>query len=151
MASDRKIVANRRNATASTGPRTHHGKARASRNARKHGFTVPIVQTEDGLNQVERLARVIAGQNASAARLEMARLGAEAELELLRVRNHKVTLINAKLALPAQEEPTHLEDIELEWEVTDFLELVPKLSLLDRYERRAYAQRNKALRKLAHL
>ena len=67
------------------------------------------------------------------------------------VRNHKVTLINAKLALPAREEPTHLEDIELDWEVTDFLELVPKLSLLDRYERRAYAQRNKALRKLAHL
>ena len=100
MASDRKIVANRRNATASTGPRTHHGKARVSRNARKHGFTVPLVRTPDGLDQVERLARVIAGQNASAARLDMAHLVAEAELELLRVRNHKVTLINAKLAYP---------------------------------------------------
>ena len=112
---------------------------------------MPLVRTQDGLNQVERLARVIAGQNASAARLEMARLGAEAELELLRVRNHKVALINAKLALPAQEEPTHLEDIELDWEVTDFLELVPKLSLLDRYERRAYAKRKKALRELVYL
>ena len=47
--------------------------------------------------------------------------------------------------------PTHLEDIELEWEVTDFLELVPKLSLLDRYERRAYAKRKKALRELVYL
>ena len=89
MASERTIAANRSNATASTGPRTPHGKARASRNARKHGFTVPLVRTQDGLNQVERLARVIAGHNASAARLEMARLGAEAELELLRVRNIK--------------------------------------------------------------
>ena len=48
MASDRTIAANRRNATASTGPRTPHGKARASRNARKHGLTVPLVLTQDG-------------------------------------------------------------------------------------------------------
>jgi hypothetical protein len=151
MASEQTIAANRSNATASTGPRTPHGKARASRNARKHGFTVPLVRTQEGSSQVERLAQVIAGRNASAARLEMARLCAAAELEMLRVRNYKVTLINAKLALPAQEEPTHLEDIEKDWEVTDFLGLAQQLSLLDRYERRAYAQRNKALRKLVHL
>lgn len=38
MTSERKALANRRNALKSTGPRTAAGKARSSRNATKHGF-----------------------------------------------------------------------------------------------------------------
>lgn len=38
MTSARKVLANRRNALKSTGPRSPEGKARSSRNATKHGF-----------------------------------------------------------------------------------------------------------------
>jgi len=43
--SERKIAANRRNALRSTGPKTTRGKARSSRNARKHGLLAasPII------------------------------------------------------------------------------------------------------------
>ena len=41
VASVRKAEANRRNARASTGPRTVAGKARAAQNARRHGLNLP--------------------------------------------------------------------------------------------------------------
>ena len=49
MASAAQIEANRRNARKSTGPRTDEGKARASRNATKHGLTsrLPVLPDED--------------------------------------------------------------------------------------------------------
>ena len=40
MTSARKLEANRRNARASTGPRTAAGKARAAQNARRHGLSL---------------------------------------------------------------------------------------------------------------
>lgn len=39
MTSDRRIEANRRNASKSTGPRTEEGRQRVSQNARRHGLT----------------------------------------------------------------------------------------------------------------
>ena len=47
---DKQLAANRANAQNSTGPRTQAGKARASQNARKHGFSgvdFTIVKIED--------------------------------------------------------------------------------------------------------
>jgi len=41
LRSDRKIKANRANARASTGPRTARGRARAARNALRHGLSLP--------------------------------------------------------------------------------------------------------------
>jgi hypothetical protein len=55
--SERRLAANRANASKSTGPRTPRGKARASGNARKHGFTAAtfaVVRLED-LEEVARL------------------------------------------------------------------------------------------------
>lgn len=43
MASERQIAANRRNATHSTGPRTHQGKKISKRNALRHGLTAETV------------------------------------------------------------------------------------------------------------
>jgi hypothetical protein len=52
MTSTRQVEANRRNALASTGPRTESGKQRASQNAVRHGLTaetviVPLEDAED--------------------------------------------------------------------------------------------------------
>ena len=49
MATPAQIVANRRNAARSTGPRTPAGKAAASRNALRHGLTAqsPLLPSED--------------------------------------------------------------------------------------------------------
>ena len=43
MATNKKIITNRRNARKSTGPRKEAGKARSSRNALKHGLTAKQV------------------------------------------------------------------------------------------------------------
>jgi hypothetical protein len=43
MATEKQIVANRQNATQSTGPKTEHGKRRSRRNATRHGLTAETV------------------------------------------------------------------------------------------------------------
>jgi len=51
-----KIVANRLNALASTGPRTPEGKAKAAQNARKHGlFSQAAVLPDEDLDEYNRL------------------------------------------------------------------------------------------------
>jgi hypothetical protein len=42
VTSARKIQANRSNARASTGPKTVRGRARAARNALRHGLSLPV-------------------------------------------------------------------------------------------------------------
>ncbi|HKI99698.1 MAG TPA: hypothetical protein VKB51_14585, partial [bacterium] len=58
MATDKQIEANRRNAKKSTGPRTEEGKAKAARNATKHGLTSRrmVLADEDGA-EFEQLRR----------------------------------------------------------------------------------------------
>ncbi len=46
MSTQAQILANRRNAQNSTGPRTPQGKAAVSQNAVKHGLTVPSPPAE---------------------------------------------------------------------------------------------------------
>ena len=47
MTSQAKILANRRNAKKSTGPRTKEGKHRAAMNALKHGMTAKLALMQD--------------------------------------------------------------------------------------------------------
>ncbi len=42
MTTEKKRRSNRRNAQASTGPRSQAGKARAAGNARRHGLAIPL-------------------------------------------------------------------------------------------------------------
>lgn len=93
MTSDRKIRANRANARASSGPKTAAGKAQSAQNAFRHGFNVPIWRDPDLASDVEALAHRIAGKGADANVLEPARRVAAAQIDLRRVRSHRLRLI----------------------------------------------------------
>jgi hypothetical protein len=86
LTSDRKIKANRANARASTGPKTSHGRARAGRNALRHGLSQPVCSDPALSEEVEALAREIAGPDANGEVQELARRVAEAQIDLRRVR-----------------------------------------------------------------
>ena len=94
LASERQIAANRRNAAKSTGPRSGAGKNRVSKNAYRHGLSLNLASAAY-TKQVEDLAGKIAGGSTDTIVLEHARIAAEAELELRRVRRVKLALIAA--------------------------------------------------------
>jgi hypothetical protein len=86
LTSDRKAKANRANARVSTGPNTFHGRARSARNAFRHGLSLPVECDQALGEEVQALARQIAGPNASAQIQMLACRVAEAEVDLRRVR-----------------------------------------------------------------
>jgi len=146
MASERQIAANRRNARKSIGPRSGAGKNRASRNAYRHGLTLSMTSTAAFAKQLDKLVREIAGNTENAIVLERARAIAQAELDLARVRRAKVALIErasafgvAAATMPSQEPDRSAEAVR---------RVLPELRQLDRYERRAAAQRERAVRNL---
>ena len=105
MASERQIEANRRNARSSTGPRSASGKKRSSKNAFRHGLSRPLFGAEF-TRELETLARQIVGETMGELVMELGRAAAEAELDLARIRQVKIGLIERLAAfgvLDAQE------------------------------------------------
>jgi hypothetical protein len=92
VTSPRKLFANRQNSLRSTGPKTAAGRARAARNARRHGLRVPILSDPVLSAEAEAMAREIAG-DASPELIELARRVAEAELDVMRVRRVRNDLL----------------------------------------------------------
>jgi hypothetical protein len=98
VTSDRKINASRANAGMSTGPKTRHGRARSAKNAFRHGLSLPT-QTDEALSEeVQALARQIAGQHASAHIQILAYQVAEAQIDLRRTRYARHQFLTAALA-----------------------------------------------------
>jgi hypothetical protein len=174
MASERQIAANRRNARKSTGPRSGAGRKRASRNAYRHGLTLNIASTAAFAKQLDRLARKIAGDTKDAITLERARAIAQAELDLARVRRAKVALIERASAFGELDPPQLFSSVTQIIRAINALDrgsflpkpidalatmpsqepdrsaeavrrVLPELRKLDRYERRAAAQRERAV------
>lgn len=147
MTSARKISANRANAKASTGPRTARGKSNAAQNARRHGLNVSIPADSVRAAEVQRLAREIGGKGANAEIFELARRVAEAEMEIIRVRKARHELFRTHLSLneisALKSEPKRAKDFAAK--LANFTE---RLSLIDRYERRALSRRKFAIREL---
>jgi len=104
MASERQTAANRRNAKKSTGPRSASGKKRSSQNAHRHGLTKPVSSADFG-EQLENLARQIAGDLDDIATLALARVAAEAQLQLSRVKQVKKSLIERAMSLAGSTAP----------------------------------------------
>lgn len=100
MTSDRKIKANRANARASTGPKTTRGRARAARNALRHGLSLAVCSDPALCAQVEALAHDIAGTDANADLQELARRVAEAQIDLCRVRHARHRLLAREMSDP---------------------------------------------------
>jgi hypothetical protein len=173
MASERQIAANRRNARKSTGPRSGAGKERASGNAYRHGLTLSIASTAAYAKQLAKLARKIAGNTDDAITLERARAIAQAELDLARVRRAKVALIERASALGELDPPrlavtqtirllnafdrdrlivpkpsdssATMPSREPDRSAEALRRALPELRKLDRYDRRAAAQRERAV------
>lgn len=86
MTSSAKITSNRANARASTGPNSKAGRRRAARNALRHGLSTSIDHDPNVSKQVDKLAREIAGPDATSEVQEFARRIAQAQIDLHRVR-----------------------------------------------------------------
>ncbi|MGU3661036.1 hypothetical protein [Methylobacterium fujisawaense] len=146
MISERAASANRRNAQASTGPRTLTGKARSGQNARKHGLSVaePAPRAEA---EIERLAEFISGEYRSdPVILDSPRAVAEAQLHIQRVKIFKIALLRGQVL--AQKGVTDQESYPSA-EISE--EVFVQLERLERYERRALSRRKFAVRRFYEL
>jgi hypothetical protein len=163
MTSLRQIEANRRNARASTGPKSREGKARSACNARRHGLAVPIL-SEPGMSaEIERLARELVGPNPSSKEWAAATSVAEAHLEIVRVRQARRVLISPALTnlaywpLKPSREPLsqkvtkHLDGSPTTKKLTFMIaDIANTFKAMDRYERRSLSRRKFAIRNLDH-
>jgi hypothetical protein len=92
VTTDRQLAANRANAAKSTGPRTKAGKAKASQNARWHGLAAALSGEPGAAQEIELLAEAIVVEAGRQDLIEYARLIAEAEIDLRRVRRARLLL-----------------------------------------------------------
>lgn len=99
-ASAHKIKANRANARASTGPRTARGKSISAQNARRHGLSLSVVSDPVLSEGVEVLARQIAGEAADDNTYQLARRIADAQVDLLRIRDARHQFLSNKFNDP---------------------------------------------------
>jgi len=103
MTSPRKIQTNRANALTSTGPRTARGRARVGQNARRHGLSLSVFADPALSEEVEAVAREIAGDPTNDNIYQLARRVAEAQIDLQRVRYARHQLLSDALVNPYYE------------------------------------------------
>ena len=146
MTSDRAIYANRRNAQSSTGPKTGPGKKRSKKNAHKHGLSVTSTNPEFDV-EIENFAKLIAGRYLFDTEvLAAARLLAQAQHDIRRVKRLKITLLEANHS--AADARICSEDDFPIGIVTNTLAFFERV---DRYERRAMSRRKFAARQVIEL
>jgi hypothetical protein len=84
VASGKQISANRANALKGHGPRSAGGKARASRNATRHGLAANIWKQASAVRSIEQLTQLFRANGYSE---QKARLAAVAEYQTKAIRN----------------------------------------------------------------
>ena len=133
MASEPLRRANRRNAASSTGPRTARGKARASRNALRHGLGAIRLDEAEAAGEVRRIVQALCPGDAGSLRLDQAVIIAEAQVMLARVRAARVAAIE------------RMRERLIDGEA-DCARAIDALRRLERYEREALSRRRRAIR-----
>jgi hypothetical protein len=117
MTSEKKIAANRLNGKKSRGPNTVSGKLQSSRNAWRHGFAATANAEPTASPAVKRMANAICGNERSDPDLyDLAMTIARWQTVLLEVRRLKQLVATEEASAP-----------------------------LERYERRAWSHRNRAI------
>jgi hypothetical protein len=137
MGSVRKQEANRRNAQKSTGPRTPAGRARASRNALKHGLAAAGRDPGHASRVSELVQDLLDELEISQEYVPELLAIIEAEVDLLRARYIRASLLQDLL--------NQMKEDALDGSVAALLD---QLTRADRYERRALSRRKFAVRDL---
>ena len=131
MVSDRQLAANQRNARKSTGPSSDSGKRKSRGNALRHGLAISVDRDPLLHTDIDKMAQIFSRARNEQSITLIAQEAAEAEIDLLRISKIRVSIFEA----------FHKSAKSLQ----DLAQLNEELRKLDRYERRAFSRRRRAL------
>jgi hypothetical protein len=131
MASVKSVVANRKNAKASCGPRSSAGKRRSSRNAIRHGLAVDVETDPVWCDVINVLTNILYLER-DGRDPERCSEVARTATDLQRIRQVQARLLNKSRSLCAAE--------------ASYSDLNSALVKIDRYERRALSRRKRAFK-----
>jgi hypothetical protein len=140
MSSAARKAANRRNAQKSTGPRSTAGKVRTRYNALRHGLSIPAALDPAAADRVKELTHALDQVSTGYGEYDCARLAAEAQVDVERVRQAKVAIVNK-----ATQHQSSLNLPLTEQAALEFARQTKSLARLERYERRALSLRKRWL------
>jgi len=131
MASEKQLRANRENAKRSLGPKTAAGRFRSSRNALRHGLSLPLTADPAASMKARQMAQMLVPESADDMQMMAAVEVAQAHTQLLRV-----AAVRSKLVANLDFASANLKQVR-------------RLAALDRYERQALTRCRQAARKLS--
>jgi len=137
MPSDQQVAANRKNAKKSTGPRSKTGRETSRRNALRYGLAINVRADPGVHDDIEKLAKALSPSGATPDLCESVRAAAEAQFDLLRIRRTRAWL-SETLNFG---KPTTSDSLA---------KLNDELAKLERYERRAFSRRKRAVRLMSY-
>jgi hypothetical protein len=131
MASARQIAANRRNAQKSTGPTSKAGRRRSAKNALRHGLASidsPCAR------EIEELAHLLSREASQADPTFASFDAAHAQMTLVQVKKVKAAIFD--------------RFFKSDRTIADALQLNAELKKIERYEKRAFSRRKRAIQAL---